>query len=67
MLATGIVWNNLCMVKLLRYTQETGMLEYQHTAYEQKLLLMIQAQIAHFTAIHALEMELQNNQSLHLF
>lgn len=34
-LATGIDLNNLCMVKLLRYTQETGMLEYQHIAYIQ--------------------------------
>lgn len=55
------------MAKLSRHTQETVMLEYQHTAYKQKMLSVSQAQITHFTAIRALEMELQNNQSLHLF
>lgn len=55
------------MIKLFLYTEETGMFEYQHIAYKQKLLSIRQAQITPFTAIHALQMELQNNQSSLLF
>lgn len=54
MFATRTVQNNLCMVKFWRYIQETGVLKY-HTLHVNR----------NFIAISALEMKLQNSQSLH--